>query len=151
MLLSPIYCCDVTKSPYLLGGELRTSPLHSNRLYVYTVCCRRRGQCFTVLRTRHTDVVGDSSGRNYVTEQGHNVPVLLTRAPTLPSLHIRHNSFSNPSFAFPTSQALHLHHLASRPCIEVSLRPCGLKHIQNFILRLQYFLQYLMSLESKSS
>ena len=35
--------------------------------------------------------------------------------PTLPLLHLRHSSFSNPSFASPTSQALHLCHLASRP------------------------------------
>ena len=47
--------------------------------YVYTVCCRRGGQCFSVLRTRHADVVGDSSGTSYVTEQGHNVPLLRTR------------------------------------------------------------------------
>ena len=79
MLLSPIHCCDVTKPPYLLSGELCTSPLRSNRLCVYTVCCRRGGQCFSVLRTRHTDVVGDTSGRSYVTEQGHNVPLLRTR------------------------------------------------------------------------
>ena len=78
MLLSPIHCCDVTKPRYLLSGELCTPPLHSNRLYVYTICCRRGGQCFSVLRTRHTDVVGDSSGRSYVTEQGHNVPLLCT-------------------------------------------------------------------------
>ena len=32
-----------------------------------------------MLRTRHTDVVGDSSGRSYVTDQGHNVPLLRTR------------------------------------------------------------------------
>ena len=56
-----------------------TSPLHSNLLFVYTVCCRRRGLCFSVLRTIHTDVVGDSSGRSYVTEQWHNVPLLRTR------------------------------------------------------------------------
>ena len=79
MLLSPIHSCDVTKPPYLLSGELCTSPLHSNRLYVYTVCYRRGGQYFSVLRTRHTDLVGDSSGRSYVTEQGHNVPLLRTR------------------------------------------------------------------------
>ena len=78
-LQSPIHRCDVTKPPYLLSGELCTSPLHSNRLYVYTVCCRRCGQWFSVLRTRHTHVVGDSSGRSYVTEQGHNVPLLRTR------------------------------------------------------------------------
>ena len=32
------------------------------------------------------------------------------------SLHLRHSSFSNPSFASPTSQAFHLHHLARCPC-----------------------------------
>ena len=85
MLLSPIHCCDVTKPPYLLSGELCTSPLHYNHLFVYTVCCRRRGQCFSVLRTRHTDVVGDSSGRSYVTEQWHNVPFLRTRVLTITS------------------------------------------------------------------
>ena len=78
MFLSPIHCCDVTKHPYLLSGELCTSPLHSNRLFVYTVWSRRVGQCFSVLRTRHTDVVGDSSGRSYVTDQWHNVPLLRT-------------------------------------------------------------------------
>ena len=79
MLLSPIHCCVVTKPPYLFSGKLFTSPLHSNRLYVYTACCRRGGQCLSLFRTRHTDVVGDSSGRSYVTEQGHNVPLLRTR------------------------------------------------------------------------
>ena len=29
---------------------------------------------------------------------------------------LRHSSFSNPSFASPTSQALYLRHLTSRPC-----------------------------------
>ena len=33
----------------------------------------------------------------------------------LPLLHLRHSSFSSPSFASPMSQALHLRHLASRP------------------------------------
>ena len=35
--------------------------------------------------------------------------------PTLPLLHLRYSSFSNPSFASPTSEDLHLIHLASRP------------------------------------
>ena len=34
--------------------------------------------------------------------------------PALPLLHLHHSSFSNPSFASPTSQGLHLIHLASR-------------------------------------
>ena len=35
----------------------------------------------------------------------------------LPLLHLRRSSFSNPSFASPTSQALYLRHLVNRPCI----------------------------------
>ena len=41
---------------------------------------------------------------------------VTAHSPTLTLLHLRHSSFSNPSFASPTSQALHLIHLASRPC-----------------------------------
>ena len=41
---------------------------------------------------------------------------VTAHSPTLPLLHLRHSSFSNPSFASRTSQALHLIHLASRPC-----------------------------------
>ena len=66
--------------PYLFSGELCTSPLHCKLVFVYTVFCRRTGQCFSVLRTRNSDVVDSSSGRSYVTEQGHNVPLLRTRA-----------------------------------------------------------------------
>ena len=37
-------------------------------------------------------------------------------SPTLLTLHLRLSSFSKPSIASPTSQALPLRHLASRPC-----------------------------------
>ena len=37
-------------------------------------------------------------------------------SPTLPLLRLRHSSFSKPSFASPTSHALHLRHPARRPC-----------------------------------
>ena len=40
---------------------------------------------------------------------------VTAHSPTLPLLHLRHSSFSNPSFASPTLQALHLIHLARRP------------------------------------
>ena len=33
---------------------------------------------------------------------------VTAHSPTLPLLHLHHSSFSNPSFASPTSQALHL-------------------------------------------
>ena len=54
---SPIHCCDVTKPPYLFSGELCTCPLHCTLLFVYTVCCRHTGQCFSVLITRKSDVI----------------------------------------------------------------------------------------------
>ena len=40
---------------------------------------------------------------------------VTAHSPTLPWLHLRHSSFSNPSFASPTSQALHIIHPARRP------------------------------------
>ena len=57
---------------------------------------------------------------------------------TLPLLHLRHSSFSNPSFASPTSQALHLRHLASRPLnmghfLNESTRPTSF--VVNFSLK----------------
>ena len=81
------------------------------------------------------------------TSQALHLRQLVCRdhSPIFPSLHLRHNSFSNPSVALPTSelilqhfrcftyvssfsnpsfaspmsQALHLIHLASRPCVYV--------------------------------
>ena len=40
---------------------------------------------------------------------------ITTHSPTLLLLHLRHSSFSNPSFTSPISQDFHLRHLASRP------------------------------------
>ena len=47
---------------------------------------------------------------------------VTAHSPTLPLLHLRHSSFSNPSLASPTSQTLHLIHLASRPWM-LSIEP----------------------------
>ena len=47
--------------------------------------------------------------RRFIYVTAHSPAILL--------LHLRHSSFSNPSFASATSQALHLRHLASRPWI----------------------------------
>ena len=49
---------------------------------------------------------------------------VTAHSPTLPLLHLRHSSFSNPSFASSTSQALHLCHLARRPDTIAVLPPC---------------------------
>ena len=56
------------------------------------------------------------------------ITYVRARSPTLPLLHLRHSSFSNPSFAFPTSQALHLRHLASRSAHSPTFSPLHLRH-----------------------
>ena len=101
---SLIHCCDVTKPPYLFSGEIYTSPLHCKLLFVYTLFCRRTGQCFSVLRTRTSDViltVDGSSGRSYVTEQWHNVPVLRTRGLTVRTLERPYQLLEWPSESCP--------------------------------------------------
>ena len=45
---------------------------------------------------------------------------VTAHSPIVPLLHLRHSSLSNPSFASPTSRALHLCHLASRPAFNTS-------------------------------
>ena len=60
---------------------------------------------FTSLHLRHKLIFQPFRHFTYVT----------ALFPTLPLLHLRHSPFSDPSFASPTSQALHLRRLASRP------------------------------------
>ena len=50
---------------------------------------------------------------------------VTTHSPTLPLLHLRHSSFSNLSFASPTSQALHLRQQANRQCISTLVTKCS--------------------------
>ena len=57
---------------------------------------------------------------------------VTAHSPSLPLLHLRHSSFSSPSFASPTSQALHLIQLASRSCYFRTLRIRCIKII-NFL------------------
>ena len=45
----------------------------------------------------------------------HRFTYVTAHSQILPLLYLRHSSFSNPSFASPASQALHLIHLESRP------------------------------------
>ena len=55
---------------------------------------------------------------------------VTVHSPTLPLLHLRHSSFSNPSFASLTSQVLHLIHLASHPWLTHSARRTSVKEIR---------------------
>ena len=45
----------------------------------------------------------------------HRFTYITAHSPTLLLLHLRHSSFPNPSFASPTSQALHLIELVKPP------------------------------------
>ena len=44
---------------------------------------------------------------------------VTAHSPAIPLFHLRHSSFSNPYFASPVSQALHLRHLASLKCFDI--------------------------------
>ena len=56
-----------------------------------------------------------SSTSQLILQSFRRFTYVTAHSSTLPLLHLRHSSFSNPSFACPTSQAPHLRHLASRP------------------------------------
>ena len=59
-------------------------------------------------------------------------------SPALPLLHLRHSSFSNPSFASPTSQDFHLCHLASRQCFLLQkFRVYKAYKLENSLLRVK--------------
>ena len=71
-----------------------------------------------------------SSTLQLILQPSHHFTCVKTHSPILPLLHLRHSSFSNPSFASPTSQALRLRHLARRPCISPTLIT---KYLQNIV------------------
>ena len=60
--------------------------------------------------------VGKATEALLILQPFRHFTYVTTHSPTLPLLHLRHISFSNPYFVSPTSQALHLIHLVSRPC-----------------------------------
>ena len=66
-------------------------------------------------RSLHVSFLVDEKVPSLILQPFHHFTYVTDHSPTLPSLYLRHSSFSNPSFASPTSQALHLRHLASRP------------------------------------
>ena len=56
---------------------------------------------------------------------GEVIESLENEQSSLPLLHLRHSSFSNPSFASPTSQDFQLRHLASRLCLAAIIKFLG--------------------------
>ena len=73
--------------------------------------------CSTVYSSAHSPKLSVTSPTSQLISP--TLPSLYLRHNSLSSssvVHLRHSSFSNLSFACPTSQAIHLRHLASRPC-----------------------------------
>ena len=72
---------------------------------------------------------------------------VTVHSPTLPLLHLCHSSFSNPSFAYPTSQVLHL---ASRPWNDFFPRSDRSRH-SNQIFYLQHLVTPTSYFSTKST
>ena len=68
-------------------------------------------RCFTY-------VIGTSPTSQLILQSFRRFIYATVHSTTLPPHHLRHRSFYNPSVASPTSQALHVLHLASGPYIE---------------------------------
>ena len=67
-------------------------------------------RCFTY-------IIGTSPTPQLILKPFLRLIYATAHSTTLPPIHLRHRSFYNPSVASPTSQALHVLHMASRPCI----------------------------------
>ena len=66
---------------------------------------------------------------------------VTTYSPTLPLLHLRHSSLSNPSFASPTSQAL-LRHNKQSPLAKLSVTSPTSQLILKSFRRFSYVITY---------
>ena len=84
----------------------------------------RHSSTFPSLHLRHNSFSNPSVALHtsqLILQPFRRFTYVTAHSPTLPLLHLRHSSFYNPSFASSTSQALHLIHLASRPCFHPTL------------------------------
>ena len=81
---------------------------------------RAHSPTFPSLHLRHNSFSNPSVAlptSQLILQRFRRFTYVTAHSPTLPSIHLRHSSFTNPSIASPTPQALHLIHLASRPCL----------------------------------
>ena len=101
------------------------SPTHlslllRNRLFTYATWRAAHG-CHSKIKffwSSYSNLSVTSPTSQLILQTFRRFTYVTAHSPTFPLLHLRHSSFSNPSFACPTSQTLHLIHLASRPCIK---------------------------------
>ena len=125
LILQLFRCFDyvTAHSPTLL------SLLLHHRFFTYVTC--------PSLHLRHSSFSNPSVAlltSQLILQSFRRFTYVTAHSPNLPSLYLRHSSFSNPSFAPTASQALHLRHLASRPCVVHELRI-----LYNYVTRRQVF------------
>ena len=102
----------VESSNYIVIGSYYAStdqaPMQT-KLSFSTICLQK-------IQTSFTKIITVSSPKSQLILQPFRRFAYVTaNSATVSFLHLRHSSFTNPSFASPTSQAIHLRHLASRP------------------------------------
>ena len=96
-------CVAVSSRSYAVHSRASASTVHSAPVHTPVLCS-------------FSKVSVTSRTSQLILQPFRRFTYVTAHSPTLPLLHLRHSSFSNPSFASLTSQALHLRHLASRPC-----------------------------------
>ena len=119
--LSIVICATVGWRMSCDAGEVTESLENQNELWrrwsdkewaeLYTVL-------YTMEQSSFSKLSVTSPTSQLILQPFHRFTYVTAHSPALPSLHLCHSSFSNPSFASPASQALHLKiHFASRPCL----------------------------------
>ena len=106
------------------GNRTRAAGLEGTVLTTPPFCERDSGGLFhcgvTSEQSSFSNLSVTSPTSQLILQSFRRFTYVTARSPTLQLLYLRHSSFSNPSFASP-SQALHLRHLASWPCISPTL------------------------------
>ena len=121
LILQPFrrFTCVTARSPAIPLLHLRYSSFSNPSLASPTSQSRAHSPTFPSLHLRHSfsflKLSVTSPTSQLILQPFHRFTYVTAYFPTLPLLYLRHSSFSNPSFVSPTSQAVHLIHLASRP------------------------------------
>ena len=95
-------------------GDVGKAPF---RCFTYVICTSPMSKLILKPFRRFTYVTAHSTALPLLHLLHKHFTYVTAHSPNLPPLHLRHSSIYNPSVASPTSQARHVLHLASRPCI----------------------------------
>ena len=101
-------------SPTFPSFHLRHSSFSNPSVYLPTSqLILQSFRCFTYEQSPFSNLSVTSPTSQLILQPFRRSTYVKAHFPTLPLLHLHHSSFSNSPFASPTSQALHLRHLAS--------------------------------------